>query len=282
MMSRQNAYKADYEMVLFLGKPALLADGRLDKSTIPKGLHGYELRHADEDWGIPCQVANQIIVNFYGTLLTNEAIQLGADGFLDIADWAINFDADSSVNDIPTFLAAYPPVIRENIMTISPCTEQDMPLYAAKEKPYGYRGELHGTFGTEGKMRVRWQMDVPDSPTYQDMLKIRDLKADLRRVIPWLRKRYAPLESQEMMNQYCQKRARTNQQVPDSSTLAYGWRIETHKYQYMLRCAAVPEQDNNCWSIFCYDKKAIEKHRESLGQQSLSSTQKQSPSTRER
>lgn len=281
-MSRQNAYEADYEAILFLGKPALLAEGRLDNATIPEGLHSYELRHTDDDWGIPCQVAKQIIVNFYGTLLTNEPIQLGADGFLDISDWAINFDADGSVSDIPTFLATYPPVIREDIITIAPCTEQDMPLYATKEKPCGYRGELHGTFEAEGKLRIRWQMDVPEPPIYQDMLKIRDLKADLRRVIPWLRERYAPLESKEMMNQYCQKRARTNQQVPDSSTLAYGWRIETHKYQYMLRCLAAPEQNNNCWSIFCYDKKALEKQRKIPSQQNLPLPHKPSPSMQER
>lgn len=105
-MSRQNAYEANYEIVLFLGKPALLANDRLDKSTVPEGLHCYELRHADDDWGEPCQLAKQIGVNFYGTLLTNEPIQLGSDGLLDLSAQDIQFDIDSSVSDIPAFLAA--------------------------------------------------------------------------------------------------------------------------------------------------------------------------------
>lgn len=33
-------------------------------------LHYYELRHEDEDWGRPCQLREGILVNFYGTVIS--------------------------------------------------------------------------------------------------------------------------------------------------------------------------------------------------------------------
>ena len=43
----------------------------------------YEVRHADEDWGDPCQLARGILVNFYGTILTLQPLLLNDCGYLD-------------------------------------------------------------------------------------------------------------------------------------------------------------------------------------------------------
>ena len=81
---RENAAEVDYSEITILGKPALFSEWRIDHSTVPPGLHLYELRHEDEDWGTPCQVARGVLVNFYGTVLTAEPLKLDEDGRRDI------------------------------------------------------------------------------------------------------------------------------------------------------------------------------------------------------
>lgn len=83
-MERLNAMKENYTEIYVKGKPALFTDMRLDRSTIPEGLYLYEIRHADEDWCDPVQIAQGILVNFFGSILTLEPITLPADGRLDI------------------------------------------------------------------------------------------------------------------------------------------------------------------------------------------------------
>ena len=56
------------------GKRALFSDVRIKRASIPKELYVYEVRHADEDWDEPCQIKRGIMVNFYGTLISNEPL----------------------------------------------------------------------------------------------------------------------------------------------------------------------------------------------------------------
>lgn len=53
---RKDAGEIIYDEGSLLGIPALLTDWRVERSTVPAGFHLYELRHADEDWGDPCQL----------------------------------------------------------------------------------------------------------------------------------------------------------------------------------------------------------------------------------
>lgn len=80
---RQNASEIIYDEISLLGTPALLTDWRVGRSTVPKGVYLYELRHADEDWGDPCQLARSILVNFYGSILSTQPFQLPEHGYLD-------------------------------------------------------------------------------------------------------------------------------------------------------------------------------------------------------
>ena len=56
-MARYNAMEETFTEVRVLGKPALFHDLRIDRSTVPKGLYLYEVRHDDEGWGDPVQIA---------------------------------------------------------------------------------------------------------------------------------------------------------------------------------------------------------------------------------
>lgn len=73
---RLDAGKERFELVTVLGKEMLFTDLRVDRATVPKGMYMYEVRHADEDWGDPCQIGEWIMVNHFGTLITNEPLEL--------------------------------------------------------------------------------------------------------------------------------------------------------------------------------------------------------------
>ena len=44
-MARTDATTIAFECVEFMGQPVLFTDWRIDRSTIPDGLHLYEVRH---------------------------------------------------------------------------------------------------------------------------------------------------------------------------------------------------------------------------------------------
>lgn len=75
-MARFNAKEIAWEKVEVLGQNGLFTELRVDRNTIPKEWHVYEVRHHDNDWGKPIEIARGILVNFYGTLLVKEPIEL--------------------------------------------------------------------------------------------------------------------------------------------------------------------------------------------------------------
>lgn len=86
---RYNAYEDLWEMVEVFGEIMLFKPYRIDRQTVPDGVHMYEVRHSDEDWGEPCEIANGILVNFFGTLLSRKPLSL-EDTYLEInpeEDW---------------------------------------------------------------------------------------------------------------------------------------------------------------------------------------------------
>ncbi len=76
MSSREDAGKEEFELVTVLEKPMLFSMGRLDRNTVPKGMYLYEVRHDDAGQGIPMEIAEHILVNHWGTLLSNAPIRL--------------------------------------------------------------------------------------------------------------------------------------------------------------------------------------------------------------
>lgn len=90
-----DATKEIYEVVTVLGKQMLFTCQRIARKTVPQGLYMYEVRHDDAMQGIPCQIANWIMVNHWGTLISDTPLELGAvhnngNSYLDIdaeTDW---------------------------------------------------------------------------------------------------------------------------------------------------------------------------------------------------
>lgn len=89
---RNNARDIQWEIVTVCGKTMLFSDCRVDKATVPDNLYMYEVRHADDDWGDPCEIAEGVLVNFFGTLLSEEKIPLkevvpGSKPYLSFDSW---------------------------------------------------------------------------------------------------------------------------------------------------------------------------------------------------
>lgn len=103
----KNANEMIYEEISVFGVPALFTDWRIDRASVPIGMKMYEVRHADNDWGSPCQLARGILVNFYGTLLTTETIEIPESGYLDFEseDWI--YQGADICTDIVGFLQKY-------------------------------------------------------------------------------------------------------------------------------------------------------------------------------
>ena len=104
---RKNANEIVYDEITILGTPALFTDWRVDRTTVPPNMTLYEVRHADEDWGDPCQLAKGILVNFYGSILTLKPMKLSERGYLDFdsKDWG--YVEDDTCATIGEFLEKY-------------------------------------------------------------------------------------------------------------------------------------------------------------------------------
>ena len=145
-----DAMNERFEEVEFLGKTALFTDSRVARDSGPEGLHRYEIRHTDDDWGEPCQLGYGILVNHFGTLITNEAIQLDPSGHLDFDADAINFLGTEYVS-VTEYMESNPR--GETVFEILPSTQIKTDwLYSDAEKDKdAVIGHLRGDFGSGGK-----------------------------------------------------------------------------------------------------------------------------------
>ena len=116
-MERKDATRLAYDEIQMFGMPALFTDWRIIRDTVPKGMTLYELRHEDENWGKPCQLAKRIVVNYYGSILTSLPIQLNPDGGRDINRGDFRHNGERSIN-IQDFLEKNP-VAELDVMNLS-------------------------------------------------------------------------------------------------------------------------------------------------------------------
>lgn len=233
-----------YEEVRFQDQPALFTSLRLCAAGIPEGLHRYEVRH---EGGEPCQIARSILVDHYGTLLTSDAVQLPADGYLTISPEDLIFSTGGRVTS-EDFLRRHPPTGRD-VMELFAAKPEEIPLFFSwdegRDAAYGCIGHMRGYFEGEILHHTWW-------PHFWDaQCNDARFKADIQRVVDWLRVGFAPLKNLEIMDAFCARYACAA--IPDQDQ-AYGFRIETERYRYMLRCTPVKGTYNAY--LYCYDKAA--------------------------
>lgn len=76
-----DAQKDKFEVATLFDKKVLFCCGRIDKSTVPEGLYVYSVRHDDDMQGDPVQLANWILVNHWGDIISKEPFELEENKF---------------------------------------------------------------------------------------------------------------------------------------------------------------------------------------------------------
>ena len=182
-MSRHDADRLTYDEVTIFGVTALFTDLRVDRSTVPDGVYRYEVRYSDEYGGEPVELARGIIVDFFGTVLTGEPIQLPISGGLELNDGDLNFE--SGCFSLAEFQQEYPVSEKQVIdFFVADDTALHDLCYSQTEeqdKVTGYIGHLRGDFGSGKQFFTTWW------PHQNDMLNTPEFKADIDRTVNWLR-----------------------------------------------------------------------------------------------
>ena len=91
---KYNAIDESYELVEVLGEKMLFTCSRIERNTVPPELHVWEVRHDDECMGIPCQIADWILVNFWGTLISKNEVSMKMNIRLNKRYREIDYDSD--------------------------------------------------------------------------------------------------------------------------------------------------------------------------------------------
>ena len=76
-----SSYRVDvntemFEEITLFGQPMLFTNARCDRDTLPSGMYMYEIRHDDDGRGDPCEIADWIMVNHWGTVISNRPVRM--------------------------------------------------------------------------------------------------------------------------------------------------------------------------------------------------------------
>lgn len=244
-MYRRDAKTDTYEEIELFGMKMLLTMARIDRASVPEGLHLYELRHSDEDWCDPVQIGKGVLVNFYGTVLSREPVEMGADGFLDLDAEAIGY-LDRGTVELTDYLAQKP-TMQLRAQTL---TDADFPMCFSDEtmdKTMGIIGHLRGDFGSGREFYHSWFDHRPE-------LNTEPFKSEFNKVVDSLQA--GPLHNFETMLIFCRVNPQTR--IPDQyrSTPEYLLKLSTGRFDYYTRM--IPHKGDYNFYIYCADNNARE------------------------
>ena len=114
---RVNAMTEQFEDVTVLGHPMIFTCLRVDRDTVPEGLYMYEVRHDDNQQGDPVQIGNWIMVNHWGTIISNQPIRLEPspnrnNAYRDI-DPEEDWNYEGTVTTVKEYMEKHPPVLHK-------------------------------------------------------------------------------------------------------------------------------------------------------------------------
>lgn len=81
---KKNCKEINYEQITLFNKPVLFTPWRIDRQSLPHGMHLYEVQHDDEQKGIMTLLSKHISVNHWGTIISNQPIRLDKTGYRNI------------------------------------------------------------------------------------------------------------------------------------------------------------------------------------------------------
>ncbi len=79
---RLDYWQERFKKVRVCGIECDFSDMRIDRSTVPEGRYQYEVADDDESQGVPARVRYGIMVNFFGTLISDVPLPLVNDNIL--------------------------------------------------------------------------------------------------------------------------------------------------------------------------------------------------------
>lgn len=79
-------WQEKFAKVKVCGLECDFSDMRIDRSTVPEGRYQYEVAGDDDSGGDPARVQRGVLVNFFGTLISDVPLSLGHDGVLWLHD----------------------------------------------------------------------------------------------------------------------------------------------------------------------------------------------------
>ena len=251
-MERENGMNLTYEEVRLLGEPAVFSGQKIDRGTVPAGLWLYELHHKGGDWTAPDQLAEEVYLNFYGSVITNIPLQLQADGLRDLGPEDFCQMQKGSIT-LSEFLNKYPPVERE-VISLTRAKPDEIPFFYSQgekeDRLSGCIGHLRGDFGSGSQFYTTWW------PHQGDKLNGPAFKTDLQRIVNWLRQDFSPLNDLKTMSEFCSFYDGSSA-IPGTPFRTHGFRIDSQRFCYMLRC--FPQKGDYNFYLYCYDKEAGER-----------------------
>ena len=253
-----DARKVTYQEVTIFDRPALFTECRIDRTTVPEGVYRYELRHGDEDWGEPVELSRNIVVNYYGTVLTREPFQLPIDGWIPMENDSLSF-LDGECRTLSEFQQKYPTSEKDVIDFYSVNDPALHNLYFSRseeqDKTVGCVGHLRGDFGSGKQFYTTWW------PHQHNTLNTPEFKADIDRTVNWLREQPdSPLRDFAAMNRCCDRYGRTCA-IKSAMFPSCGFMVKTKQYVYMLRCT--PIKGDYQFYIYCYQRNRLKRPKKS-------------------
>ena len=106
-MERMDAKNVTYEGIELFGKPAIYTDWRIDRNTVPKGFYAYDLCYSDDTWSYPTQIAEYILLHFFGTVIISEKVELQEDKKRDMDRADMGFTGKS--HTLMEYMEKHPP-----------------------------------------------------------------------------------------------------------------------------------------------------------------------------
>lgn len=106
-----DARKLSYDSFELYGRDVLFTQTRVDRDTLPKGIYAYDLRHDDDD-GIPCTLEKHVVVNHFGTVLSNRPFSLPKEGYRLIGEDDYSFSGLPECT-LADYMKTHPPKHKE-------------------------------------------------------------------------------------------------------------------------------------------------------------------------
>ncbi len=244
-----NAITEKYEHIELFGKPVLFTNNRIDRTTVPRSWHCYDLRGSDNDPGSFGTLEHKVGVNHAGTILSPEKILFPRGKDYRPVRGSQNFLGEEMT--LAEFCECHKLPVPENPQKylLHPASPDEAGFFYAQtpeqDEALGAIGHVRMDFGHSGN--EFWHTWWPRGP---EELNSPEFKEELGEVIDMLRE--TVLKDLRSMSSYCH----ANGGAIDSSVRNYGYTVETERYTYRLRCT--PTQGDYNAYLSCFDKQAQE------------------------